>query len=153
MSDKAQQPSFSFDKIYLKDVSYEAPGVPEIFLQSQAPEVGVQISVSHRLIDSAQGVYEVVLTVQVSAKNGEKSIFLVEVHQAGIFRIQGMTGEALERALEIGCGYVLLPFAREAINDFIGKGGFPQLLISPINFDALYEQKRAAIKQPAQGKA
>jgi len=94
-----------------------------------------------------------VLTVQVNAKREDKTLFLVEVHQGGIFRVVGLTGEALERTLEVTCAYILLPYAREAVSDLIGKGGFPQLLINPINFDALYEQKRAAIKQPAQGQA
>jgi preprotein translocase subunit SecB len=147
------QPFFGLEKLYLKDASYEAPGAPDVFLQNQQPEVGVQISLAHRPIDAAQGFYESVLTVQVNAKREDKTLFLVEVHQAGIFRVVGLTGEVLERTLEVTCAYILLPYAREAVSDLIGKGGFPQLLINPINFDALYEQKRAAIKQPAQGQA
>jgi len=147
------QPFFGLEKLYLKDASYEAPGAPAVFLQEQQPEVGVQISLAHRPIDPAQGYYESVLTVQVNAKREDKTLFLVEVHQGGIFRVVGLTGEALERTLEVTCAYILLPYAREAVSDLIGKGGFPQLLINPINFDALYEQKRAAIKQPAQGQA
>ena len=147
------QPFFGLEKLYLKDASYEAPGAPAVFLQDQQPEVGVQISLAHRPIDPAQGYYESVLTVQVNAKREDKTLFLVEVHQGGIFRVVGLTGEALERTLEVTCAYILLPYAREAVSDLIGKGGFPQLLINPINFDALYEQKRAAIKQPAQGQA
>jgi preprotein translocase subunit SecB len=147
-------PTFTVERIYLKDVSYEAPGVPDIFLKNQPPQVEVQLSVAHRPIDTTQGFYEVVLSVQVTAKAESKPIFLVEVHQAGIFRIQGVTGETLQRALEINCGYVLLPFIREAINDFVGKGGFPQFLIAPINFEMLFEQKKtAAANQPAKGTA
>jgi preprotein translocase subunit SecB len=80
-------------------------------------------------------------------------LFLVNVQQAGVFRIQGIADQILERTLEVTCAYVLLPFAREAVNDFVVKGGFPQLLVNPINFDALYEQKLAAAKQPAKGQA
>jgi preprotein translocase subunit SecB len=147
------QAVFSLEKIYLKDLSYEAPGAPAVFLDNQPPEVGVQIQLARRPIEAEQGFYEVTLTVQVNAKRGETSLFLVEVQQAGVFRVQGITGEALERTLEVACAYVLLPFARETVSELIGKGGFPQLLINPINFDALYEQKRAAVAQPAQGNA
>ncbi|HLF24111.1 MAG TPA: protein-export chaperone SecB, partial [Burkholderiales bacterium] len=93
------------------------------------------------------GLHEVVLTVTLAAKNAGKSVFLVEIQQAGLFRIAGISGEPLERALEISGAYILLPFVREAINDLVGKGGFPQLLINPINFETLYEQKRAAGKK------
>ena len=147
------QAYFGVEKIYLKDVSYEAPGAPGVFLQNQPPEIGVQITLSHRPVESQAGYYEVILTVQIDAKNGDKSLFLVEVQQAGVFRVQGVNGDVLEHTLEVTCPYVLLPFAREAVNDFVGRGGFPQLLITPINFDALYERKRAAVKQPAQGSA
>lgn len=154
MSDeKTPQPFFGLEKIYLKDASYEAPGAPGVFLDNQAPEVSVQIQLGHRPIEVEQGFYEVILTVHVEAKRGEKSSFLVEVQQAGVFRVQGLGGESLERTLEVACAYVLLPFAREAVSDLLVRGGFPQLLINPINFDALYEQKRAAQKQPAQGSA
>jgi len=151
--DQAKQAFVGLEKVYLKDVSYEAPGVPGIFLQNVSPEVGVQISLQHRRFDTEQSHYEVVLTVQINARREDKPLFLVELQQAGIFRVQGVEGEALERALEIACAYVLLPFAREAVSDLIGKGGFPQLLINPINFDALYEQKRAAMREPVKGQA
>lgn len=150
---KTEQPFFGLEKIYLKDVSYEAPGVPAAFLQEQQPEIGVQISMAHRAMDAAQGYHEAVLTVQVNAKREDKALFLVEVQQAGVFRVRGLDAEALERALEVTCAHILLPYAREAVSELIGKGGFPQLLINPINFDALYEQKRAAATQPAQGNA
>jgi preprotein translocase subunit SecB len=147
---QAAQAFFGLEKIYLKDVSYEAPGAPGVFLQNQPPEVGVQIALAHRPIESEPGYHEVTLTVQINAKSEDKPLFLVEVQQAGVFRVQGVNGEALARALEIHCAYVLLPFARETVNELVGKGGFPQLLINPINFDALYEQKRSGAQQPAQ---
>lgn len=151
--DKTPQPFFGLEKIYLKDASYEAPGAPAVFLDKEAPEIGVQIQLAHRQIEAEQGFYEVILTVQVNAKRGDKSSFLVEVQQAGVFRVRGLAGEALVRTLEVACAYVLLPFAREAVSDLLVRGGFPQLLINPINFDALYEQKRAAQEQPVQGTA
>src|SRR5256885_6017400 len=141
---QAPEPFFGLEKVYIKDLSYEAPGAPAVFLEGESPEIGVQLTLAHGALDAQPGYHEVVLTVQVNAKRGDKAMFLVEVQQCGVFRVQGVSGEALERTLEIACPYMLLPFAREAISDLIGKGGFPQLLINPINFDALYEQKRAS---------
>lgn len=136
---------FNLEKIYLKDASYEAPGVPHVFTQQQtASEIAVNLGVEHAPLNPDQGLYEVVMTVTTTAKSENKNVFLVEVKQAGVFRLSGIDGETLQRALEISCAYVLLPFAREAINDLVGKGGFPQLLINPINFESLYEQKLAA---------
>ena len=153
MTDKqTQQTFFGLEKIYIKDISYEAPAVPEAFLQNQTPEVNVQISLMHRPIDKAEGYYEVTMTVEIDTKGQEKQLFFIEVHQAGVFRVQGVEGEMLERTLEISCAYVLLPFVRETVNDLVSRGGFPQLLINPINFDALYEQKRMA-KTTAKGTA
>ena len=140
---------FSLERIYLKDASYEAPAVPVVFTQQLSPQLNVQIGITHGVLSEPQGVHEVVLAVTATAKHGDKTIFLVEIHQAGLFRISGVTGDALTKTLEIACPYILLPFAREAVNDFVSKGGFPQLLLNPINFEALYEQKQAALKQPA----
>lgn len=147
-SNQEQNITFNVEKIYIKDVSYEAPGVPVAFTQGQnaGTEIGVQLSLEHVALSAEQGVHEVVLTVTATARQGDKNIFLVEVKQAGIFRIGGAGGEILQRALETNCAHVLLPFVREAINDLVGKGGFPQLLISPINFEALYEQKQVAAR-------
>lgn len=140
---------FSLEKVYLKDVSYEAPAAPHVFLQDGAPQVGVQLGVGHTLLDAAQGVYEVVLSITVTATRENKTVFLVEVQQGGLFRLQGVDGELRDRTLGVACPHMLLPFAREAVSDFIGKGGFPPLLLQPVNFEALYEQKRAAPSAPA----
>jgi preprotein translocase subunit SecB len=146
---KEPEVHFSLERIYIKDASYEAPGVPQVFLQKTAPQVDVQLAVNHIVLDAANGFHEVVLTATVQAKGGDTTVFLVEVQQAGVFRIHGLAGENLERAVEIGAPNILLPFVREAVNDFICKGGFPQLLLNPINFETLYEQKKAAQqKQP-----
>ena len=142
---------FNLEKIYIKDISYEAPGVPLAFSQQQASaEIGVQLGIEHAPLSLEQSLHEVTLTVTATAKRENKNVFLVEVKQAGVFRITGVDGDVLQRALEISCPYVLLPFVREAVNDIIGKGGFPQLLINPINFEALYEQKQVAQKNQVQ---
>lgn len=138
---QAQEPSFTLEKIYLKDVSYEAPHVPQVFLEKSAPDVGVQLGIEHQPLPLGENAYEVVLTVTVTAKLGEKAVFLAEAKQAGIFRVIGLDGERLAQVLEITCPTILLPFVREALNDLVSKGGFPQLLINPINFEALYQQK------------
>jgi preprotein translocase subunit SecB len=145
MSEPNPQPQvvFALEKIYVKDSSYEAPNSPQVFLEPKAPEVGVQISVGQTTVDAAQGLYEALLTVTVTAKRGDKSVFLAEVHQAGLFRIQNVPGDDLSKVLEIACPNVLLPFARQAINALVEGGGFPQLLISPVNFEALHLQKHA----------
>ncbi len=140
---------FNLERIYVKDISYESPAAPHVFLQQATPQVDIQLAVQQNPIHPPEGFYEVVVSVVVSARQGDKPVFLVEVQQAGLFRIVGLAGEALQRALEISGAYILLPFVREAINDLVGKGGFPQLLISPINFEALYEQKQAALQKSA----
>jgi preprotein translocase subunit SecB len=141
---------FNIEKIYIKDISYEAPSVPSAFIQAQnaAAEIGIQLGVEHGVLNPEQGIYEVALTVTATAKREDKNLFLVEVKQAGIFRIGGVEGDTLQRVLEISCAYVLLPFVRETINDLVGKGGFPQLLINPINFETLFDQKQAAQASP-----
>ncbi len=146
MAEPNQNIVFNVDKIYIKDISYEAPSVPLAFTQTEnaATEIGVQLGLEHSALNPEQGVYEVVMTVTATAKRENKNIFLVEVKQAGIFRIAGIEGDLLNKTLEISCANVLLPFVREAVNDLVGKGGFPQLLINPINFDMLYEQKQSA---------
>ncbi len=150
MTESNTEPSvvFSLEKIYIKDVSYEAPAVPQAFLQSETPQIGVQLGVEHAVLDAAQGIYEVMLSITVTATRENKTVFLVEVHQGGLFRLKGVDGEMRDKTLAVSCPHMLLPFAREAIADFIGKGGFPPLLLQPINFEALYEQRVAAASQP-----
>ena len=141
---------FSLEKVYIKDVSYETPAGPRAFLQTEAPQVSVQLGVERTMLDPDQGVHEVVLAITVTAIREGKTVFLVEVQQGGLFRLQGVSGEMLNKTLEITCPHMLLPFAREAVSDFIGKGGFPPLLLQPVNFEALYEQKFAAQQAPVQ---
>ena len=141
---------FSLEKIYLKDVSYEAPGAPQVFLDPKAPQVQIELGIAHSPLNEQDGIYEVVLGLTVTAKREDKPIFLVEIKQAGLFQIKGIERDPLTRTLEISCPHVLLPYAREAIDALVGKGGFPQLLINPVNFEALFEQKRAAQQQQAQ---
>ena len=139
--------AFNLEKIYIKDSSFEVPDAPQVFLDATSPEVGVQLGINHRQIDAAQGLYEVVLTVTVTAKHADKTVFLAEAHQAGLFRITGMPEPELPKILEIACPNVLLPFVRQAVNNLVESGGFPQLLLNPINFETLYQQKQSAAPQ------
>lgn len=149
----ASEPVFTLEKIYLKDVSFESPGSPAVFLKNEQPEISIQLGLGHGTLDAAQGYYEVVLTVTVTAKQKDTSMFLAEVQQAGIFRVHGVAQDVQMRTLEIACPHVLLPYAREAVSDLVSKGGFPPLYIAPMNFEALYEQKQAAQHQKVAGNA
>ena len=140
-SQQATDIQFSLEKIYVKDLSYEAPNVPAVFLKESQPELSVQIEISHDTVDKEQGIFEAVLQLTVTAQQEEKNIFLVEIHQAGLFRIQGIPDDQMLPVLEINCPNILLPYAREVVSSLIGHGGFPPLLINPINFEALFQQR------------
>ncbi len=144
MTEQTKALQFNIQKIYLLDVSLESPNAPAVFTRENlAPELDIQINVSHQELDSDNGFYNVVLEVTVTAKQGEHTIFLIEVHQAGVFRIVNIDESELPLALEVAAPNVLLPFAREAISDLAGKGGFPQLLINPVSFEALYQKNHS----------
>ena len=136
---------FNFDRIYLKDASFESPRCPKIFSESDYnPNIDVQLRVSHQVLDQNQGVFEVVLKVTVTATTSTQPAFLIEVQQAGIFTITGLSSQHQERALEAACPNALFPFVREHVNNLVTHGGFPSLLLQPVNFDAMYEQKKAS---------
>ena len=133
-------------KIYIKDFSFESPRTPEIFNTNTAPRTQLNIKSSAKEVSGDS--QEVTLTLTVEAKDGDKTLFLIELEQAGVFLVQGYTPE--ERQMLIGsyCPGTLYPFAREAIADIVSRGGFPQLLLQPINFEALYAQ---ALRERRQG--
>jgi preprotein translocase subunit SecB len=139
--EQAKQNTFDIRKIYVKDISVESPNAPGIFLRDPGtPEVSVDASIKASKLEQ-EGFYEVTLGMTITSKMGEEMAFLVEVQQAGVFHILGLPDADLPLALEIACPNILLPFAREAVSDLVGKAGFPQLLLSPINFEGLYQQK------------
>ena len=131
-------PQFALQRIYTKDISFETPNSPAIFTEKWEPAVNVDINSANTLLQ--EGVYEVVLTVTVTAKVGEKTAYLAEVQQAGIFVVAGFGEQEMGGMLNAYCPNMLFPFAREAVADLVNKGSFPQLLLAPINFDALYAQ-------------
>jgi preprotein translocase subunit SecB len=125
-------------RIYIKDVSFETPHSPQIFLQEWRPKVDLQLGTETDRLDN--GVYEVVLKVTVTNKVGDKTAFLAEVQQAGIFILHGFSDQEMTHMLGSYCPNVLFPYAREAISDLVAKGSFPQFLLAPVNFDALLAQ-------------
>lgn len=142
---------FALQKIYLKDISFETPNSPEIFTEEWKPDVNVELQTAGRPLTDE--VLEVVLTVTVTAKLADKTAYLAEVHQAGVFTLVGFNDD--ERAHMQGsyCPNILFPYAREAISDLVAKGGFPQLLLAPVNFDALLahhlqQQAEAPAEEP-----
>ena len=125
----------------MKDISVESPNSPGIFLKDPGtPEVNVDATIQASNLEQ-EGFFEVILGMTITSTVGEETVFLVEVQQAGVFHIVGLPDADLPLALEIACPNILLPFAREAVSDLVGKAGFPQLLLSPINFEGLYQQK------------
>jgi preprotein translocase subunit SecB len=145
-------PQFGIVRIYLKDVSFETPNSPEAFRQEFKPDIKLQLNTS---VNKLEGdLFEVVLNVTVTSKLGDKTGFLVEVQQAGIFELKGYDDAQKGPILGAYCPNTLYPFAREAVSDLVAKGGFPQLLLAPIDFDALYRQKlNQAESQAASGQA
>lgn len=139
----AEQPKQKFElrKVYVKDMSFESPMAPAIFRSGNTkPAVDVQLNVDHQ--ELGDDMYESILTVTVNGKLNEKHAFLAEVQQAGVYEISGMARDkGLVVALEVACPNILFPFAREAISDLVTRGGFPQLLLSPVNFESLYRYK------------
>lgn len=132
---------FNLERIYVKDVSFEAPGTPHSFLEKTAPDVSIQMGIEHAQVSVPESLFEAALSITVTAALQGKTVFLAEAKQAGLFRIQGVPADELAKVLEITCPSILLPFVRETINTLVEKGGFPQLLINPINFEAIHQQK------------
>ena len=141
MSEQDLQPVFSIEKIYVKDLSLEIPHAPQIFLEREQPEIDMQLATEGKQLED--GVFEAVITVTVTAKLGEQVMFLVEAAQAGIFQIRGVAEEEISGVLAVACPNILFPYVRETVSDVVNRAGFPPVLLSPINFEALYAQQMA----------
>jgi len=142
---EAQQPAmpvFNIEKIYVKDLSVEVPNAPGIFLEREAPQIDIQLNSQSAPVE--EGVYQTLLTINVTAKVQDKTAFMVELQQAGIFRAENIPAEAMEPMLAVGCPNILFPYAREAISDAVLRAGFPPMLLQPVNFEALYLQQKQA---------
>ena len=140
---------FSLQKIYVKDISFETTNTPDVFKMEWKPVVDMHIT--NEATPLGEDLFDVVLSVTLTVKIEDKTIYLVEINQAGIFLIKNFPEELIGRMLATSCANILFPFAREAISDIVTRGGFPQLLVSPVNFDVLYEQqKKQAAEQAKQ---
>jgi preprotein translocase subunit SecB len=146
MSDEQTQPSFQIEKVYVKDLSLEIPNAPQVFVQQAQPQLEVQISTEGGQF--AEGYYEVSVSATVTAKSTERTLFLAEAVQAGIFSVRNVPAEEMEPLLNIGCPTILFPYLRETISDLITRGGFPPVLLSPVSFEAIYMQR---LQQAQQG--
>lgn len=139
---QVSQGQFTIQQLYLKDASFESPSVPGIFDQDWDPKVNLNLRTVAKKV-TEDGVHEVVLTVTVTVNNGEEVAYLAEVQQAGLFVIAAPNDAALQHLLAVFCPTALYPFAREAISNLVSKGGFPQLNLAPVNFDALVRKNAA----------
>ena len=143
----ADQPLFQIEKLYVKDLSLEVPNAPQVFMGSEPPQLEVQIG--QQSAQFSDGLYDVVVTVTVTARAGEKTVFLAEVAQAGIFSVRGVPPADLEPLLAIGCPTILYPYAREAISDLVTRAGFPAVVLQPVSFEQMYmERHRQAAEAP-----
>lgn len=148
----ADQKQFGIQKIYVKDMSFETPNSPAVFTQEWKPEINLELTSQASKV--ADGVHEVVLSLTITAKLGENTAYLAEVQQAGIFSLQGFNNDEAAPMLGAFCPGTLYPYARETVSDLVARGGFPQLVLAPINFDALYAQQiqkvQAQVADPSQ---
>jgi preprotein translocase subunit SecB len=138
MSDAQNQPTFSIEKVFVKDISLEIPNSPQVFLEREAPTVDIQLHHNSTQVDD--GVYQTILTVTVTAKVKDKTMFLVEVGQAGVFVIRNIPGGELDAVLGIACPNILFPYAREVVADTTVRAGFPPVVLNPVNFESIYQQ-------------
>ena len=139
-SDQAAQPAFQIEKLYVKDLSLEVPNAPQVFMQAESPQL--EIAVRNEAVQFADTFFDVTVTVTVTARSGEKTVFLAEVAQAGIFSARGIAPQDLEPLLGIACPTILFPYAREAISDLVTRAGFPAVVLAPVSFEQIYLQRQ-----------
>ncbi|MCW8925212.1 MAG: protein-export chaperone SecB [Xanthomonadales bacterium] len=142
-----QQAQFQLQKLYVKDVSFEIPNAPQIFQEDG--QVEIKMNLAQKVENLADNVHEVVLTVTVTANLDEKTAYLAEVQQAGIFGINGLNEQGLHAALNTLCPHTLFPYARRLITDLVADGGFPPLVLQPLNFDQIYAQRLKEAQEQA----
>lgn len=145
------QAQLNLQRIYLKDVSFEAPGAPQIFQQQGQPNV--ELNLSQRVSQIATDTFEVVLSVTATCKVEDKTAYLAEVHQAGVFGLSGFDASSREAVLATYCPNVLFPYVRQVVSDLVQNGGFPPFFLQPINFDALYAEQMRRRAENASGEA
>lgn len=145
----AQEKQFSIQKVYTKDISFETPNAPKIFREKWEPTVDFNLGTHVDKLEET--IFEVSLTVTITVKSVAMTAYLVEVNQAGIFMLDNFNEQEMGPMLGSFCPNILFPYAREVVSDLVAKGGFPQLLLAPVNFDALYNQHLQQLQQQAAG--
>jgi preprotein translocase subunit SecB len=152
MADQDQstiEKQIAIQKIYVKDFSFESPHTPDVFTRTDwSPKTNLNLRSSHTT--ASEDNHEVVLTITIEAKEGDQTFFLVELAQAGLFHIAGYTEDEFKAIVGSYCPNILFPYARESVANIVSKGGFPEFLLQPINFDALYAQGMAQAQAQAQ---
>ena len=144
---QSNDPVFGIQRVYLKDLSLEIPNAPQIFLETQAPSVEIQLDVASQTL--VEGIYESNVTVTVTTKAGDKVAFLVEAKQAGIFEVRNVPAEQLPLILNVVCPNIIYPYLRANVADVVQRAGFPPIHLAEINFEALYQQRLAQQQQEA----
>jgi preprotein translocase subunit SecB len=145
----APAPQFQIQRMYLKDLSLEIPHAPRIFLEAQQPAVEIGLDVAHEVL--ADGIHEVAVTVTLNTRVGEKTVFLVEAKQGGIFEIRNIPAEQMEVVLNVVCPNMVYPYLRANVADVIQRAGFPPIHLAEVNFEAVYQQRLAQqAAQPGQ---
>lgn len=143
MSEEQQvQRQFLVQRIYTKDISFEAPNTPQLFQENWSPEIKVGLGSEVNKVN--EELLELVLKVSVEAKHEDKTVFLVEIQQAGLFAVQGFSEQEADALMGVAAPNVLFPYAREVVSDLVTRGSFPQFVLQPVNFEAIYAQQRQA---------
>ncbi len=145
--EQQQEAQFQLQKLYVKDVSFEAPNAPQIFQDDG--QVDIKMNLAQKVENLAENIHEVVLTVTVTANLGDRAAYLVEVQQAGIFSITGLDEQSTHVAINTLCPHALFPYARRSVTDLVADGGFPPLVLQPINFDQIYAQRMQEAQEQA----
>ena len=148
MADQQQDPVFQIQRMYLKEASLEQPNSPAILLEQEQPAVDIQLGVE--ACQAAEGLFEVCVTATVTTKVKEKTVFLVEVKQAGIFEIRNVPQEQMNAIMGIACPQIVYPYLRSNVSDIVTRAGFPPVHLAEINFQAMYEQQQAQQQKDAQ---
>jgi len=149
--EQAQQAGFSIEKIYVKDASLEIPHAPQIFTDRTQPQISIELGNFAQMLED--GVFEVAIKVTVTSKIEDKTVFLVEVTQAGIFQIRNVPEDNIEMIVGITCPNILFPYARETVSDLVVRAGFQPVLLNPINFEALFAQQKQQQAESSEEKA
>ena len=148
LPDSAQEPVFQIQRVYLKEASLEQPNSPAILLEQEQPSVDIQLGIEAN--NAAEGVYEVCVTATVTTKINERTVFLVEAKQAGIFEIRNLPPEQMNPVLGIACPQIVYPYLRGNVADLVTRAGFPPVHLAEINFQAMYERQQAEAQEAAE---